>query len=98
MRPFFLSSFFNYISSYGINFFKTFLNFLTEAITTTDHKLIGQLYIFFGFFSSIIGTFLSYLIRMHLMHSDQTGILLDNVSLYNSIVTLHGIIMIFMLW
>ena len=66
------------------------------SILTTDHKFIGQLYMFFGALASIMGTFFSYLIRAHLAFSDQSGPLLDNVALYNSIVTLHGIIMIFM--
>lgn len=66
------------------------------SILTTDHKFIGQMYMFFGALASIMGTFFSYLIRAHLAYSDQSGVLLDNVSLYNSVVTLHGIIMIFM--
>lgn len=69
---------------------------MVDAITTTDHKLIGMMYIAFGVFSALIGTFFSFLIRSHLAYPDQSGILLDNVSLYNSVVTLHGIIMIFM--
>jgi cytochrome c oxidase subunit 1 len=76
--------------------FSNLLNFFSKAIITTDHKLIGQLYISFGAFSAIIGTYFSYIIRAQLMYSDMSGPLLDNVSLYNSIVTLHGIIMIFM--
>ena len=69
---------------------------MVEAITTTDHKVIGALYISFGVLSALIGTFFSFLIRSHLAYPDQSGILMDNVSLYNSVVTLHGIIMIFM--
>jgi len=69
---------------------------IAKAIYTTDHKFIGQLYIAFGFFSSLIGSIFSFLIRLHLSSHDQSGILLENASLYNSLVTLHGIIMIFM--
>ena len=67
-----------------------------NTVTTTDHKLIGQLYIIFGSSAALIGTYLSYLIRAHLYYYDQSGVLLDNVALYNSVVTLHGIVMIFM--
>jgi cytochrome c oxidase subunit 1 len=76
--------------------FKVFVKFIGQAIITTDHKVIGQLYISFGVFSALIGTFFSYIIRAQLMYSDLSGPLLDNVALYNSVVTLHGIIMIFM--
>lgn len=64
-------------------------------ITTTDHKGIGQMYIAFGGFSAFIGTALSHMIRMHLANPVQEGLLLTNVQLYNAVVTLHGIIMIF---
>ena len=74
---------------------KSFLSFVVKCVTTTDHKLIGQMYISFGFFCSIIGTYYSFLIRLHLASYDQSGILSENVSLYNSLITLHGIIMIF---
>ena len=72
------------------------VNFFVKCLYTVDHKLIGQMYVFFGALSAIIGTFLSYLIRSHLSYGDETGFFLNNSHLYNSVVTLHGIIMIFM--
>ena len=78
-----------------LNFRETYRSFISSVITV-DHKLIGQMYIIFGALSAILGTFFSYLIRSHLSYSDQSGLLLDNAAFYNSIVTLHGIIMIFM--
>ena len=78
-----------------LNFRETY-NAVINAVITVDHKLIGQMYIIFGALSAILGTFFSYLIRSHLSYADQTGLFLDNAALYNSVVTLHGIIMIFM--
>ena len=74
-----------------------FYNKFCEYLLTTDHKKIGQMYILFGFISGIAGSFLSMLIRIQL-NSDSvvyTPILLNNYHLYNVIVTLHAIIMIF---
>lgn len=75
--------------------YKLFLHELSEAVITTDHKLIGKLYIIFGAFSSIQGTFFSIIIRIQLSNSN-SELLLENYHYYNSIITLHGIIMIFM--
>lgn len=71
--------------------------FFKKAFTilgTSDHKLIGRLYLIFGFFSAIIGTIFSVVIRMQLTYPGST-VLNDNYQLYNVIVTMHAIIMIF---
>jgi heme/copper-type cytochrome/quinol oxidase subunit 1 len=49
----------------------------------------------FGGLASVLGTFFSILIRIQLANSN-SELLLDNYHYYNSIITLHGIIMIFM--
>ena len=76
--------------------FKLLYNYFIKAAETIDHKFIGQLYIVFGTLSAILGTFFSYLIRSHLTHSDQPCLLLGNSAFYNSTVTFHCIIVIFM--
>lgn len=58
----------------------------------TNHKDIGVLYFFFGFFRGIVGLSLSILIRLELT---KAGRFLNNGQLYNSILTAHALIIIF---
>ena len=67
---------------------------VSKWLITTDHKKIGTFYIIFGVFFALVGSFLSFLIRAQLL-SNSSEIFLGNSQLYNVIVTLHGIIMIF---
>jgi hypothetical protein len=60
---------------------------------TTSHKDIGLLYLVFAFFSGLIGTSLSMLIRYELALPGR-GLLDGNGQLYNVIITGHGIIML----
>lgn len=57
---------------------------------STNAKDIGVLYIIFSLISGIIGTTLSVIIRGEL-----AGYIKTDTELYNVIVTLHGLIMIF---
>jgi hypothetical protein len=76
--------------------FNNLVNFIVKTLSTTDHKLIGQLYIYFGTISAMLGTFLSLIIRIQLTTGDGTSLLYNNTSFYNTVITMHGIVMIFM--
>ena len=62
-------------------------------ILSTDHKRIGVLYLLstFSFFS--VGVCLGFLMRLELIAPGKTIV---EPQVYNSLFTLHGIIMIFM--
>ena len=61
---------------------------------STNHKDIGMLYLIFGGMAGIVGTILSFFIRMELGNmGDQ--IFASNYQLYNTVITAHAFIMIF---
>lgn len=59
---------------------------------STNHKDIGSLYFIFGFWSGLLGSSLSVVIRFEL---SKPGVFLDNGQLYNRVITSHAILMIF---
>ena len=61
---------------------------------STNHKDIGTLYIIFGIFSAILGTFFSVFIRMELSFPGNQ-IFQGNYHLYNVVITAHALLMIF---
>lgn len=65
-----------------------------KILWSTNHKDIGLLYLFFGLFSAVLGTFFSFIIRLELS-SPGNQFLLGNHQLYNVLITSHGLIMIF---
>ena len=74
-----------------------FFNLLIDSFFTTDHKFIGKLYIAIGMFSVIFGIVTSFLIRWQLYDGSDNAIFSLNYGMYNAIITIHGITMIFFL-
>lgn len=65
---------------------------ITRWITTTSHKDIGTLYLWFSIIMFFFGGFLALIIRAELY---QPGMQIVNAEVYNQTISLHGLIMIF---
>src|SRR5215213_4539670 len=61
-------------------------------VTTTNHKDIGTLYLWFSFTMFIVGGVMALTIRAELF---QPGLQVVDPEFFNSMTTLHGLIMIF---
>ena len=64
---------------------------LVRILTTTDHKLIGKLYLVTSFVWFLVGGLLALLIRSELTYPGQQVV---NDELYNQLFTMHGTIML----
>ncbi|MDX6260956.1 MAG: cytochrome c oxidase subunit, partial [Kribbellaceae bacterium] len=60
-------------------------------LTTTDHKLIGHLYLITSFAFFLIGGVMALLIRAELA---KPGLQIVNEEVYNQLFTMHGTIML----
>src|SRR3954452_21121856 len=67
--------------------------FVARWLFSTNHKDIGTLYICFAIFAGLLGGLLSVIMRAQLMQPASEVI--PNEQLYNTIITAHGLIMVF---
>ena len=66
-----------------------------RVLGTSDHKTIGRLYLIFGFFAALVGSIFSLIIRGQLAYPGSV-LLGEHYQLYNVLVTMHAVLMIFM--
>lgn len=65
---------------------------ILRYFTTTNHKDIGSMYLWFSLIMFFVGGFMAMIIRAELY---QPGIQVVNPDVYNSLVTVHALVMIF---
>ncbi|MCA3071842.1 MAG: cytochrome c oxidase subunit I [Rhodocyclaceae bacterium] len=65
---------------------------LMRWITTTNHKDIGTMYLWFSFTMFLVGGILALLLRSELF---QPGLQLVEPEVFNQLTTMHGVIMVF---
>src|SRR6516225_8727030 len=70
----------------------TFFKPISLWLTTTDHKLIGIMYMTTGFLSFLIGGIFALVIRMQLAQPNLSVVTPDT---YNQLISAHGVTMIF---
>lgn len=70
------------------------MTFINRWLLSTNAKDIGTLYIIFAAISGLVGSALSFIMRMELSAGGKVY-LLGNYDHYNVVITAHGIIMIF---
>src|SRR5882757_2443349 len=64
---------------------------IVRILTTTDHKVIGQLYLITSFAFFLIAGLMALLIRAELF---EPGLQIVNEEVYNQLFTMHGTIML----
>src|SRR5438270_4419057 len=71
---------------------RTFWSPITSWLTTTDHKLIAQMYMFTGFMSFILAGIFALLLRVQLSVPHNTFI--GDLDIYNELMSAHRATMI----
>lgn len=66
---------------------------IVEWITSTDHKVIGYMYLYTAFFFFMLAGAMAILIRVELF---EPGMILQSKDQYNQLFTMHGTIMLFL--
>jgi heme/copper-type cytochrome/quinol oxidase subunit 1 len=74
--------------------FSNLKEFNQKWLWTTNHKRIGIMYLLFGSFTACLSVLLSVIIRIELAFPGHQ-ILFGQYQLYNVIVTMHGVLMLF---
>ncbi len=64
-----------------------------DYLTTTDHKKIGVMYLYFSFFAFLVGGVLALLVRTQLTQAD--GAVFNDADTYNQLFTMHATSMLF---
>lgn len=99
------SSEFSYFRHYGVGFWEVWLDpktswslalqsLASRWFSTTNHKRIGLMYLLFGLFNGVLAVLFSLLIRAELA-TPGPNVLMGNDQLYNVAVTMHGVLMLF---
>lgn len=70
------------------------MSFINRWLYSTNAKDIGMLYFIFAAFSGLVGTALSFIIRMELSSGGKVY-LMGSYDQYNVVITAHGLVMIF---
>ena len=92
----FLKKFGNIVKLEQKNLLNHLIKYFIRWFCSTNAKDIGILYIIFGFFSAILGTSFSLIIRMELASIGNQFIFSEKYNqIYNVLITAHAIIMIF---
>nr|AHK23684.1 cytochrome c oxidase subunit I [Chromera velia] len=85
---------FGFSYSYNEFLYLSDSNKIIDNISTINHKYLGIYYLYYGIIFGIIGSIYSLIIRIELGNSN---IRIINYNYYNTVITIHGLLMIFFL-
>lgn len=76
------------------DFFNFLSNFISNWVLSTNHRRIAVMYFVFTIISGFTGLILATIIRIELAYPGQS-ILVNNAEKYLTIISLHGVVMVF---